>query len=83
VTATGPQHRPPQAQPGAGNQRPDTATADPQHCGGKPPQFVIEVWASPQLRNQVPSRAPSLAEALARPATPRDPEPDREPELEP
>ena len=78
MTTTGPQDLLPEV----GDQRQDAATADPPHRGGRPPQFAVEVWASPQLRNQDPGRALSLSKALGR-ATSTDPEPDREPELEP
>jgi hypothetical protein len=83
VTATGPQHLPPQAPPQVGDQRQGAATADPPHRSGRPQQFAVEVWASPQLRNQDPGRDLSLAEALGRAAAPTDPEPGPEPELEP
>ena len=86
MTATGPPHPPPQAPPEAGDQRQDATTADPPHRSGKPPQFAVEVWASPLLREQNPGRALSLSEALEaghQPAAHRDREPDPELEIEP
>jgi len=84
VTATGPRQPAPGPRPEAGEQRQDAATAEPQHRDGRPPTFLIEIWASPQLREQDPGRALSLSEALGRrPATRRDREPDPEPEIEP
>jgi hypothetical protein len=60
------------------------AIRQPQDRNGRRPEFVIEIWASPQLRAQDPGRPPSLCEALGRgPATRREPEPDLEPEAEP
>lgn len=49
------------------------------------PRFVVEIWASPQLREQHPDRPLSLCEAIEggrEPAPRREPEPDREPEAE-
>ena len=86
MTATGPRQPAPGARPEAGQQRQDAATAEAQHRDGRPPTFVIEIWASPQLREQDPGRALSLSEALEaghQPAARRDREPDPEPEIEP
>jgi hypothetical protein len=84
VTAVGPRQPAPGAQPEPGKQRQDAATAEPQHRDGRPPTFVIEIWASLQLREQSPGRALSLSEALGRqPAARMDREPDPEPEIEP
>jgi hypothetical protein len=84
MTATGPRQPAPGALPDGDKQRHDAVTAEPQHRDGRPPTFVIEIWASPQLRKQDPSRALSLSEALGRqPAAHRDREPDPEPEIEP
>ena len=86
MTTTGPRQPAPGARPEGGKQWQDAATAEPQHRDGRPPTFVIEVWASPQLRNQNPGRAPSLSEALQagrQPAAGRDVERDPEPEPEP
>jgi hypothetical protein len=50
------------------------------------PEFVIELWASPQLRERNPGRPLSLYEALEagrEPAPGREPEPDPELEAEP
>ena len=84
MTATGSRHSMPSAQPEAGRQRHEAVTAEPQHRNDRPPTFVVEIWASPQLREQNPGRALSLSEALGRqPAARRDREPDPEPEIEP
>ena len=86
MTATGPQQPAPGARPEAGKQRHEAVTAEPQHRDDRPPTFVIEIWASPQLREQNPGRALSLSEALEaghQPAARRDCEPDTEPEIEP
>ena len=59
---------------------------EPGHQNGGRPQFAIEIWASPQLRERDPGRARSMLEALEagrEPAPGRQPEPDPEPELEP
>ena len=63
-------------------QRQAAATREP----ADPPEFAVEIWASPQLREQHPDRALSLCEALEaghEPALGRVPEPDREPEAGP
>jgi hypothetical protein len=86
VTAAGPPQPAPGARPEAGKQRQDAATAEPQHRDGRPPTFAIEIWASPQLREQNPGRALSLSEALEaghQPAAHRDREPHPELEIEP
>jgi hypothetical protein len=84
VTATGPRHGTPGVRPDADQQRQDAAAAEPQHRDGRPPTFVIEIWASPQLREQNPGRALSLSEALGcQPAARKDREPDPEAEIEP
>jgi hypothetical protein len=70
--------------PGASSQRQAPAAAEPQDHPGRQPTFVLELWASPQLRNRDPNRAPSLADVLGRqPAADKDREPDLEPEIEP
>ncbi len=66
----------------SGKQRHAAATREP----ADPPEFAVEIWASPQLREQHPDRALSLCEALeaGHERTPRRvPEPDREPEAGP
>jgi hypothetical protein len=76
----------PSARPEAGRQRHEAVTAEPQHRDDRPPAFAIEIWASPQLREQNPGRALSLSEALEaghQPAAHGDREPDPEPEIEP
>jgi hypothetical protein len=70
------------ARPESGKQRQAAATREP----GDPPEFAVEIWASPQLREQHPDRPLSLCEALeaARESEPgREPEPDRELEAGP
>ena len=86
MTATGSRHGMPSARPEAGKQRHEAVTAEPQHRDDSPPTFVIEIWASPQLRQQNPDRAQSLSEAIKagrHPAAHRDREPDPELEIEP
>jgi hypothetical protein len=70
------------AGPDSDKQRQTAATREP----ADPPEFAVEIWASPQLREQHSDRALSLCEALEagdEPAPRREPEPDREPEAEP
>jgi hypothetical protein len=75
--------------PGAGAARPESDKQRQAAAIREPadrPTFVVEVWASPQLREQHPDRALSLCEALEggrEPALRRVPEPDREPEAGP
>ena len=86
MTGTGSRHCMPRAQPEAGRQRHEAVTAEPQHRDDRPPTFAIEIWASPQLREQNPGRALSLSEALEaghQPAAHRNREPDPELEIEP
>ena len=86
MTATGPRHSAPGARHEAGQQGQDAATSEPQHRSGRPPEYVIEIWVSPQLRERSPGRPLSLSEALqaGRQEAPRtDPEPDAQPEIEP
>ena len=67
------------ARPESDKQRHAAAIREP----ADPPEFAVEIWASPQLREQHPDRPLSLCEALeaARESEPgRVPEPDREPE---
>jgi len=84
MTASDPQHAAPSAQQDGDKQRQEAASRELQDRTGRQPKFVIEVWASPQLRNQNPGRALSLSEALGRQsAARREREPDPEPEIEP
>ena len=65
---------------------PSTPLDEPGHQTGRRPEYAIEIWASPQLRERDPDRALSLLEALEagrEPAPGRPPEPDPEPEPEP
>ena len=82
MTASDPREAAPDVRPEGDKQPQEAASRELQERTGRRPKFVIEVWASPQLRNQDPGRALSLSKALGR-ATSTDPEPDREPELEP
>jgi hypothetical protein len=70
----------PGATPDDGKQRQAAATGEPQAPTGERPAFVIEIWASPQLREQDPRRPLSLREALD---AGRGPASRSEPELEP
>jgi hypothetical protein len=84
VTASDPREAAPDGRPEGGKQRQEAANRELQNRTGRRPEFVIEVWASPQLREQNPGRALSLSEALGRqPAARRDREPAPEPEIEP
>jgi hypothetical protein len=84
VTASNPRQAAPSALPDGNKQPQAAATGEPQDRNDGRPKFVIEIWASPQLREQDPGRALSLSEALGhRPAARRDREPDPEPEIEP
>jgi len=85
MTGNDPQHAASSAQPDGDKQRQEAASREPQDRTGRRPQFVIEIWASPQLREHNPGRAPSLSEVLeaGRQAAARDREPDPEPEIEP
>ena len=70
------------ARPESGKQRQTAAIREPADR----PEFAVEIWASPQLREQRPDRPLSLYEALeaARESEPdREPEPDCEPEAGP
>ena len=84
MTASNPRQAAPSALPDGGTQPQAAATGEPQDRNSGRPRFVIEIWASPQLREQDPGRALSLSEALGRrPGARRDREPDPEPEIEP
>jgi hypothetical protein len=86
MTATGPRPATPGALPGGDKHRQAAAAGEPRDRDGRRPEYVIEIWASPQLRDQDPGRALSLSEALdagRQPAARRDVEPDLEPEIEP
>jgi hypothetical protein len=83
MTASNPRKATPDARP-EGGKRQEAANRELQNRTGRWPKLVIEIWASPQLREQNPGRALSLSEALGRqPAPRRDREPDPEPEIEP
>jgi hypothetical protein len=85
MTAVAPRQAATGAPPDDDKQR-AAATSEPRNCSGRRPEYVIEIWASPQLRDKDPGRPLSLAEALQagrQPAAGRDREPDPEPELEP
>ena len=85
MTSSGPRRGAPGARPDDGKQRQAAAIREPQDQARRP-TFVIEIWASPQLREQNPGRPLSLREALDAgrgPAPRREPEPDPEPEAEP
>ena len=84
MTSAGPGHGAEAATPESGTQQQAPAIREPQDPTGRPPKFVIEIWASPRLRDQNPDRPLSLDEALGRgPAPHREPEPAPEPEPEP
>lgn len=84
MIASDPRDATPDALSEGDKQRQEAASRELQDRTGRRPTFVIEIWASPQLREQKPGRALSLSEALGRqPAAPRDREPDPEPEIEP
>ena len=85
MTATGPPHAAPGAPPDSDKQQ-AAAIREPQDRSSRRPEYVIEIWASPQLRQQNPGRALTLSEALEagrQPAARGDREPDPEPEIEP
>jgi hypothetical protein len=85
MTPSTPQ-RAPVTRPAGGKQRPAPAIHEPRRQTGRRPEFVIEIWASPRLRERDPDRVLSLREALEagrRPAPRTEPEPDPEPEPEP
>jgi hypothetical protein len=84
MTASDPWEAAPDARSDGDKQRQEAASRELQDRTGRRPTFVIEIWASPQLRKQNPGRALSLSEALGRQlAARRDREPDPEPEIEP
>ena len=84
MTASDPREAAPDARSEVDKQRQEAASRELQDRTGRRPEFVIEIWASPQLREQNPGRALSLTEALGRqPAARRDREPDPDPEIEP
>jgi hypothetical protein len=86
MTSSGPGQAAEPATPESGTQQQAAAIREPQDQTGSPPKFVIEIWASPRLRDQNPSRPFSLDEALGagRGLAPRrEPEPAPEPEAEP
>jgi hypothetical protein len=85
VTSGGPRHGAPGARPD-GDKRQAAATGEPQDQTGGRPKFVVEIWASPQLRVRDPGRPLSLCEVLdagCETASGKEPEPDPEPEPEP
>jgi hypothetical protein len=85
MTPSKPQ-RAPVTRPAGGKQRSAPAIDEPRHQTGRRPEFAVEIWASPQLRERDPGRVRSLFEALeaGRGRVPRrEPEPDPEPEPEP
>jgi hypothetical protein len=73
--------------PASSHQQPQAPKAGERLArDGRPPQSAIEIWASPQLREQNPGRPLSLSEALQsgrRSAASKGREPDPEPEIEP
>ena len=74
------------ARPDDRNQAQTAQNRELQDQTGRRPAFVIEIWASPQLRERNSGRPLSLREALdagREPAPRREPEPDPEPEAEP
>jgi hypothetical protein len=74
------------ARPDGGKQRQAVAISEPPAQTGRRPEFVVEIWASPQLREQNPGRPLSLREALDAgrgPASRTEPELDPEPEAGP
>jgi hypothetical protein len=84
VNASDPRQAAPSALPDGDKQPQAAVTGEPQDRNSGRPRFIIEVWASPQLRELNPGRALSLSEALGRRAAAgRDREPDPEPEIEP
>ena len=84
MTARDPREAAPDTRPEGDKQRQEPANRELQNRTGRRPDFVIEIWASSQLREQHPGRALSLSEALGhQPAARRDREPDPEPEIEP
>jgi hypothetical protein len=84
MTVGDPREAAPDGRPEGDKQRQEAADRELQSRTGRRPEFVIEIWASPQLREQNPGRARSLSEALGRqPAARRDREPDPEPEIGP
>jgi len=83
VISSHPQQGAPGATPDDGKQPPPAAIGEPQDQTRRQPAFAIEIWASPQLREQDPRRPLSLREALnagRRPASRREPDPEPEPE---
>jgi hypothetical protein len=83
MTSSDPRQGAPAARP-EGDKHQAAALRQPPDRQGRQPQFVIEIWASPQLREHNPGRALSLCEALGRePALREEPEPDPELEAEP
>ena len=84
MTASDPREAAPDERPEDDKQRREAASRELQDRTNTGPKFVIELWASPQLRKQNPGRALSLSEVLGRqPAACTDREPDPEPEIEP
>jgi hypothetical protein len=84
MTASDPREAALDGRPDGDEQRQEAADRELLNRTGRRPEFVIEIWASPQLREQNPGRALSLSEALGhQPAARRDREPDPEPEIEP
>ncbi len=85
MTASDPRNGAPGARPESDKQQ-AAAIGEPQDRSSRRPEFVIEIWASPQLRQQNPGRALTLSEALeagCQPSPHRIPELDPEPEIEP
>ena len=86
MTVGDPREAAPDGRPEGDKQRQEAADHELQSRTGRRPEFVIEIWASPQLREQNPGRALSLSEALEaghQRAAYRDREPDPELEIEP
>jgi hypothetical protein len=86
VTASDPRHGAQAARPEDGKQRQTPPIREPRDQASGRPAFVIELWASPQLREQDPGRPLSLLEALdagREPASGREPVPEPDLEIEP
>jgi hypothetical protein len=85
VTSGGRRRGVPGARP-VGDKRQAAAIGEPQDQAGGRPKFVVEIWASPQLRERDPGRPLSLCEVLdagRETASGKEPGPDPEPEPEP
>jgi hypothetical protein len=55
VTASDPREAAPDARSEVDKQRQEAASRELQDRTGRRPEFVIEIWASPQLREQNPA----------------------------